>query len=72
MFLYMFATLSGHAEQLGQGEQQPAGPGVPEAGCPGTSGGDGPAALQAGRDAQRRQAKVPGRVPNGQRLDLLK
>lgn len=55
----------GHAERPGQGEQQPPGPGVPEAGGPGAAGGDGPAALQAGGNAQRRQAEVPGGVPDG-------
>lgn len=48
----MFGKPSGHAEWLGQGEQQPEGLGVAKADCPGTSGGDGPAALQAGGNAQ--------------------
>ncbi len=65
MCVCVFGGPSGHAEWLGQGEQQPAGPGVAEARCPGTFGGDGPAALQAGGNAQRRQAEVPGRVPDG-------
>lgn len=69
--VYVFGGPSGHAEWLGQGEQQPAGPGVAEAGCSGTSGRDGPAALQAGGNAQRHQAEVPGRDTDGLRLDLL-
>lgn len=65
MYVCVFDGPSGHAEWLGQGEQQSEGPGVPKADCPGTAGGDGPAAFQAGGNGQRRKAEVPGRVPDG-------
>lgn len=61
----VFGGPSGHAGWIGPGEQQPARPGIAEAGCTGATRGDGPAALQARGNAQRCQAEVPGRDPDG-------
>lgn len=50
--MYVFGHLLGHADWLGQEEQQPYGFGITETDRSGTVGGDGPAAFEAGRNAQ--------------------
>lgn len=49
---YALERLLGHADWFGQGEQQPYGSGITETTRPGTLGGDEPAALQTGGNAQ--------------------